>query len=511
MGIFSRKKAAVERDDEDESQVGRLEAGVKDPFKARVCRLDPIEYHGVRVGGDIQADQFYGLHSMSELREQVAKVAGGGKFEAKIYEDRVSGIPITNTRFVLAGEPKLAGKAIDPPEAKKKPHDEDEVPDEVAKLERQEEIEEIRHRAELARRRRDQELAASAPSSDGESSSSSSTELLMQKLAEMEAAREKSQQEFELKLEQQRREFEQRILEQQREAERREDRAQQDRKLEAVQAQVMQLMTQIAAGKNDTSMTDLMKMMKQSSDENLKLLVSILSKSSDEKLNLAQMSTETLTKTFQAGINAGSGKIDEETEEQPKDLAGVVNAQVGKVIDLVGQYVMSRPDKKTPMSEAEVAQMSQAIAAKIRSEQSSVHERQLARTRPATPAQAPVPAGAPQQADAKTPVDPGKQMNMLLRKIIRDARAGRATDESFISDAQKSLSPEVFNELVTAFQGGGVENVIAVMRKYGDSRLVDEAYRATTEASAPAAEESQPTVSGQPNAPVTAAQAPTEE
>lgn len=507
MGWFSKRKVAVEEPTEEMSVAARLEAGVREPFKARVIRLSPEEHNGLKISGDIQPTHLTGLRSLSDLREAVAKIAGGGKYEAKLFEDKVGGVPITDHRFALAGEPKSAGKVIEPQEPterRRSPRDDDDEPEEVVELKRQEMIEEARHKAELARQRREQDLMP--PSSDtGESAS------VLAKLAEMEAAHEKQQLEFEARLEAQKLEFQQQLLEQQREAERREDRARQDQKIDALQGQITQLLTQISANKGDTSATDLIKLMKQSSDENLKLLVGILSKSSDEKLNLAQMNSEVLTKTFQAGINAGSGKIDEETEEQPKDLAGVVNAQVGKVIDLVGQYVMSRPDKKTPMSEAEVAQMSQAIAAKIRSEQSSVHERQLARTRPAAPAQDPAPVVAPQQADAKTPVDPGKQMNMLLRKIIRDARAGRATDESFIADAQKSLSPEVFGELVAAFQGGGVENVIAVMRKYGDSRLVDEAYRATTEASAPAAEESQPTVSGQPNAPVTAAQAPTEE
>lgn len=502
MSWFSKRKVAVEEPTEEMSVAARLEVGVREPFKARVIRMFPEEHNGIKISGDIQPTHLTGLRSLPDLREAVAKVAGGGKYEAKLFEDKVGGVAITDHRFVLTGEPKIAGKVIEPQEPtarRRQSRDDDDEPEEVVELKRKEMIEEARHEAELARQRREQELAPPNVST-GDSSD------VMAKLAEMEAAREKQQLEFEARLEAQRTEFQQQLLEQQREAERREDRARQDQKIDALQGQITQLLTQISAGKNDTSSIDLMKMMKQSSDENLKLLVSILSKSSDEKLSLSQMNAETLTKTFQAGISAGSGRISEdEEEEQPKDLAGVVNAQVGKVIDLVGQYVMNRPDKKAPMTEAEVAAMSQKIAATIRSEQSAANERQLARVKPAAPVQAPAqaPAETPKQ-DAKTPDDPGRRMNHLLRKLIHDARAGRATQESIVADAQRFLSPEVLAELVTAFNSGGADQVFAVMRKYGDSRLVDEAYKATTEASEPAAEESQPQVAGQPNAPVTA-------
>jgi hypothetical protein len=100
-------------------------------------------------------------------------------------------------------------------------------------------------------------------------------------------------------------------------------------------------------------------------------------------------------------------------------------------------------------------------------------------------------------------------MDMLLRKIIKDTKAGEATEASFVADAKQYLTPEVFAELTGAFATGGVDQVMSVMKKYGKPSLVDAAYRVTVDASKAEkdependaeADEKQPQVKGQPDA-----------
>ncbi len=510
---------ATTAESEDVTIVERLEVGAKEPFKARVTRLEPKEFNNVRVEGDFPGGHVTGLKSLSEMRDTIRRVAGGGRFQAKIYEDKVGGRPITQTNFTIPGEPMLNSKPIPSEDGeqaqakakKKKDDDESSEPEEVIDLKRQEAIEEARHRAELARRRREEEIQGR----DGPPDDSSSAALLA-KLAEMEAKSEQVRLETSERIAQQAREFEERMAQQAREYENRESQRKRDSEIAELRNQIVQLMAQVASGGGNNQTGDMIRLLSQKSDENLKMLVQIMTKSSDDKLALAATQTDLLARTFNAGLAAAQGRtMDDDEEEAPKDLAGVVNANVGKVIDLAGQYFMQRqesPKGKTPPTPEEIAAISRRISAQIRAE-SAASANQLARVNP-QPAAQQAQQGA-QQNQQQAPqqrqrtADVGALMNKFLRKIIRDARSGKATPDSFVADAQTYLPKQVLEELLLALNTGGADALVAVLKKYGDPRLVDEAYAASQAADQKLEseeklenEEKQPEVAGQPDAPV---------
>ncbi len=467
------KKPPIEKSDEDPAIAERLEAGVTEPFRAIVRRLTPTDYNGSVISGLIPEDKFHGLKSLSELRDATRSVCGGGKYHVRLYEDKTGGAGITSIRLEIPGDPLVDGRPIAPKESK--PKKDPEEPDEVEEMKKKLLVEKVDLELKMAQADKRKKLREVEDDFDGPVPSLPTP---LDPAAIIEAAQAPLREELaRFRAEQAAKAGEDAHREELRRIE--ENHRDEMRKLEALAAEKnggggMIEFFKMMNDQNKIAAEQIAAQNKATND----LVFKMLAQQNDSKENNAQIQFQAFVKAYEAGNAMGQGRPSEPEEEPPKDLAGVVNANIGKAIEAFSQYMLARNErpenKNRPPTQEEIKAITSQVIRDLRAEGAA--RREQAQSQLARREQAPPPPANPPERGKTVPVD--RRMNRLLRGMLKDARAGVASQEKFIADAQRELPPEVCLELVGAFGTGGPEAIKAVLLKYGDSKLVEEVFEA---------------------------------
>jgi len=463
--MFGRKKKELLKEVPSYSDEGML---------AYVLRNKPEKWGKIKISGSIKGSGFKDIHSPLEVEPLTADFAGGGEYTAKFF--RPGGVDyLGQYKFEIAGLPKINGEVLADPVEEKKPAG-DPLDKKVVQIEKEMKVAE----AEAKQAKQRKKLMAEMEDEDAGEGEEIEVD------TEKEELRERVEQ---LEKDKQREREERREREHREDIKRLEDKmtmlltqqgsggtmeaftamitAQQEstRAMMATQQEsnkVMMAAQQESTKAMLTTMDNNRKESAERSSEVTKLLLSqsnrmadvqiaAAKESADAKTNQSEHTLELIKSTWQTALAVGAGRA---PSEGPKDLPGVIGDVTGRICDVVTEFIREKgkqaitPEKLTQM----IRKTGQDVASGI---------------------QRPTRKALPPAAQAANPVDPRAAMNKVLKVFLSEMKAG-VEDPTWWTVAERELPGPVMAELAMAAQGGDMEKLVGVVRKYADPGMADE-------------------------------------